>query len=235
MKKFFSVLLVLINISCFGQTSKWFVSFSINPAIGGPSASLKSQMRAQQFDDDAISTFVIFGSGTTHYPRGGATAFLMRGGKKLSDYKSLYFVAGISESATVEGFRAQGWSDGIFGLFAGTYGEKISISYSIYELTAGYQYSFSNTRSKIGFGPSLFLFHYSNNGYNEQHSSVVPGASFTARVPLGREKKLVGFELVLEGNLAPPVKMKYDHTDGFRPGSINMIHANAGLALSFRK
>lgn len=228
-------MLLIINISCFAQASPWFLSFSAGPVIGGPSASLKSQMRAQGFDDDAVSTFVIFGSGTTHYPHGGAGAFLMRAGKRISDYRSLYLVTGISQKATVEGFRAQGWSDGIFGLFAGTYGQKVSVSYSVYELTAGYQYSFSNTRSKIGFGPSAFLLRYSNDHHAGHRSSLVPGVSFTARVPFGRERRSLGFELVFETRLAPPVKMKFDHTEGFEPGSVNMIHGSAGLAFAFRK
>jgi hypothetical protein len=238
MKKLFSVMLVVINLNCIAQSKKWFVSFSIAPVFGGPSSSLKSQMKAQGYGDKSESTIDIFGSGNTSYPRGGSVALLARGGKKINNHKSIYFVAGISEKATIEGFHAQGWSDGFFGLFAGTYGEHVSVSYTTYQLTAGYMYSFSNSRAKIGVGPSIYLLSYGNTSNyikNETHASLVPGASFTTRLPLGKEKKLFGVELVFEGNMAPPVKMKSDHTDGFQPKTANMFSANAGFAFTFRK
>lgn len=238
MKKFFSTMLLLINISCFGQASKWFVSFSAAPVIGGPAASLKNQMRQQGYGDDAESTFNIFGSGTTRYPRGGAVAILARFGKSINKHKSLYFVAGIAGTATIEGFNAQGWSDGIFGLFAGTYGKHVSVHYTTYQLAAGYLYSFPNSRSKLGFAPAVYLFHHvSSYDFAKAggHSSLVPGASFVARVPMGKEKKLFGVELVLEGNMAPPAKIKSNRAEGFQPKNVNMFSANAGLAFSFRK
>jgi hypothetical protein len=69
----------------------------------------------------------------------------------------------------------------------------------------------------------------------ENHTSLVPGASFTARLPLGKEKKLFGVELVFEGNMAPPIQMKSGHNDGFQAKNANMFSANAGLAFSLRK
>lgn len=238
MKKLFSAMLIVINLNCFAQTKNWFVSFSVAPAIGGPSASLKSQMKAQGYGDNAESTFVIFGDGTTTYPRGGAMALLATGGKKISDHKSIYFVAGISQKATVEGFNAQGWSDGFFGLFAGTYGNHVSVSYNTYQLGTGYMYSFPKSRTSLGFGPAVYLFNYGiseNYAPKEKHSSIVPGASFNARIPFGKERKLFGVEFVINGNIAPSVKMKSDHTEGFQPKNANMFSASAGLAFSFRK
>lgn len=231
-------MLVLVNLSCFAQTNKWFVSFSLAPTFGGPSASIKSQMRAQGYGDQAQSTFVIFGSGNTSYPRGGSVAYLLRGGKKINDHKSIYFVAGICEKAKVEGFHAQGWSDGFFGLFAGTYGKYVAVDYTTYQITTGYMYSFSNSRAKLGFGPSIYILQYSNTtdfSAKDNHSSLVPGASFTARLPLGKERKLFGIELVFEGNMAPSVKMESEKTDGFQPKNANMFSGNIGLAFSFRK
>lgn len=231
-------MLIIINLNCLAQPKNWFVSLSIAPSFGGPTASLKNQMKAQGYGDHAESSFDLFGSGSTSYPRGGSVAFLARGGKKITDHKSIYFVAGISEKATVEGFHAKGWSDGFFGLFAGTYGEHVSISYNTYQLTAGYMYSFSNSRAKVGVGPSVYLLSYCNTSNyikNQSHASLVPGASFTTRLPLGKEKKLFGVELVFEGNMAPPVKMKSDRTDGFQPKNANMFSANAGFAFTFRK
>ncbi len=238
MKKFFSVLLVIINIHCFAQAPKWFVSFSFGTAFGGPSASLKSQMKTQGYGDDAQSTFVIFGSGTSHYPQGGSIAFLAKGGKKISGNKDIYFVAGVSEKATIEGFKAKGWSDGIFGLFAGTYGDHVLVDYTAYQLGAGYMYSLANTKTKFGLGPSIYFLNYSveeNFSGKETRTSVVPGASFTARVPLGKEKKLFGTELFFDGNMAPSVKMKSNKTDGFQPKNVAMFSGNVGIAFTFRK
>lgn len=231
-------MLVLISLDCFAQANDWFISFSGAPVFGGPSASLKSQMKAQGFGDDAESTFDLFGSGNTSYPRGAAVAFLARAGKKITGRKSIYFVAGISQKATVEGFKAQGWSDGFFGLFAGTYGVHVSMDYTTYQLTAGYMYSSSKSRTKIGFGPSLYVFSYSlstNYANKESNTAIVPGACFTTRLPLGKEKKLVGLEFVFEGNMAPPVKMKTNNADGFQPKNANMFSANIGIALALRK
>lgn len=231
-------MLVVVNLNCIAQSKDWFMSFSIAPAFGGPSSSLKSQMRAQGYGDQSESTFNIFGSGNTSYPRGGSVAFLARGGKKINNHKSIYFVAGISEKATIEGFHAQGWSDGFFGLFAGTYGEHVSVTYTTYQLTAGYMYSFPDTRAKIGFGPSIYILNYGsdiNYTTKDNHTAFVPGASFTARLPLGKEKKLFGVELFVEGNAAPPVKMKSEHSDGFQPKNANMFSGNGGLAFTFHR
>lgn len=238
MKKLSAMLLVIINLNCFGQASKWFVSFSIAPVFGGPTASLKSQMRAQGYGDHDISTITILGSGDVSYPKGRSVSFLARGGKKIADRKSIYFVAGISEQATVEGFHSEGWTDGFWGLFGGTYGKHVSVAYTTYQVTTGYMYSFPNSRAKLGFGPSIYILNYGtsvNYAKKDNHSSLVPGASFTARIPFGKEKNLFGIELVFEGNMAPPVKMKCDQADGFQPGNANMFSCNAGLAFSFRR
>lgn len=237
MKKLLSALLILINLDCFAQTNNWFISFSVAPVFGGPAASLKSQLKAQGYGDDTESTFNIFGSGHTSYPRGGSTSIMARGGKKITERRSIYFVAGICEKATIEGFDAQGWSDGIFGLFAGTTGVHTSVKYSIYQLTTGYMYSFTGSRTKLGFGPSVYIFNYSkedNYTNTGSHTAVVPGASFTTRIPLGKEKKVFGLELVFEGNMAPTVQMKSNNSDGFQPKKANMFSCNAGLAFTFR-
>jgi hypothetical protein len=238
MKKLFSAMLLIVNLNCFAQANKWFISFTAAPSLGGPAASLKQQMKAQGYGDQSESTFVIFGSGTTKYPRGGAVAVLASGGKKITDKRSIYFVAGISEKARIEGFDAQGYSDGIFGLFAGTYGNHVSVSYNIYQLTAGYMYSFSKSRTKLGFGPSIYLLTYGisrNFAPEEKHNSIVPGAAFNTRIPFGKERRLVGIDFVFNGNIAPSVKMKSNYKEGFQPKNANMFSANAGLALSFRK
>lgn len=239
MKKLFSVILVIVNVNCFAQANKWFVSLTAAPSFGGPAASLKNQLRDQGYGDMAESTFVIFwGDGSTQYPRGGAITLLASGGKKLNERKSLYFVVGIAEKATIEGFDAKGYSNGLFGLFAGTIGNHVSVKYTTYQFSAGYMYSSAKSRVKFGFGPSVYIFSYGiseNFAAKENHIVLVPGGAFNLRIPFGKERKLVGVELVFNSNIAPPVKMKTDHTTGFHPGNANMISANLGLALSFRR
>jgi hypothetical protein len=237
MKKFFSFILVIININCFAQANRWFVSLSTTSTIGGPSASLKAQMVDQNFNQTDETSFLGI-EFSTKYPivtKDGA--LLLRGGYKLDDRKGLYFVAGRSAKGSVEGFKKEGYSD--FWFIGGSYGQNIEIDYTTYQVTAGYLYSFPNTRFKAGFGPSLFLLNYSTteNYTNKQsHSSLVPGATGTARIPLGKEKRLFGVELVFEGNAALPVKMKGDFKEsGFKPGNVSMLSANIGLAFSFRR
>ena len=237
MKKYFSVLFLLLSIGCIAQSSKWFISFSAAPVVGGPAMSIKSQMKAQGFGDQSETTLPIFGDGTTNYPRGSAIALLARGAKSINERKSLYFIAGIAETAHVEGFKNEGWSNGNFGLFAGSYGQSVSVKYTTYQATAGYMYPISSSRSRFGVGPSLYIFSYSTfNQYLKtgKHTSMVPGATFTLKVPFGKERRLFGIDFILDGNLALPVKMKSDTNEGLRHGSVNMCSASAGLAFSFR-
>jgi hypothetical protein len=238
MKKFFLLILVVVNINCFAQTNNWFISFSCAPSIGGPAASLKNQMKDQGYGDEEINSFDIFGSGDVQYPKGGAVALLATGGKKISDHKSLYFVAGLAGTATIDGFKSKGYSDGFFGLFAGSYGEHVSMKYNLYQLTAGCMFSFSNSRTQVGFGPSLYVFNYSvSDDYapGQTHSSIIPGAAINTRIPLGKQRKIVGLEFVTNVNVAPPVKMQSDNPKGFQPKNANMVSVNIGLALSLRK
>jgi len=231
-------MLILINLSCFAQAKNWFVSFSATPTIGGPSASLKKQMIDQHFDQTSAFNFLGF-EGTTTYPvviKDGS--LLLRAGAKLNDRRSIYFVVGQSTAGRVEGFKNEGYSD-FLGIFGGSNGQNIAVDYKVYQFTAGFLYSFPDTRSKIGFGPSFFLVDYSvTENYNrkQNETALSPGATFTARVPLGKEKKLFGVELVFEGNAAMPVKMKGEMEESnFQPGTVNMFSANIGIAFCFRK
>jgi len=237
MKKFFLLILVVVNINCFAQANKWFVSLSTSATIGGPSASLKRQMIDQHFDQTSESSFFIFSFSTDYPIVTKDAAILLRGGLKLDDRKGLYFVAGQCAKGSVEGFKNEGYSD--VWLFGSSYGQNIKIDYEAYQFTGGYQYTFVHSKSKVGFGPSLFLLHYSvleNYSNKQSYSPVTVGATCTARLPLGKEKKLFGVELVFETNVALPVKMKgeYEQT-GFKAGSVNMCSANLGIAFSLRR
>lgn len=230
-------MLVIINMNCYAQANKWFISFSATPTIGGPSSSLKKQIVDQDFDH--TSSFNFFGvEGTTSYPIVMKdAALLLRAGAKLNDRRSIYFTVGQATAGSVEGFKNEGYSD-LF-LIGGSYGQSIRFDYNTYQFTAGYMYSFPNTRFKIGFGPSFFLFDYSiteNDNNKESYTALSPGASFTSRFPLGREKKLFGLELVFEGNASMPVNMKNEIEEtGFQTGNVNMFSANIGIAFTFRK
>lgn len=238
MKKFFTVILIIVNISCFAQANNWFVSFSVAPSIGGPAASLKKQMKEQGYGDNEGSSFVIFGSGNTQYPRGGAIALLATAGKRINERKSIYFVAGLAGTATIEGFDAQGYSDGFFGLFAGTYGNYVSVDYNIYQFSAGYMYSFPRSRTQLGFAPTLYLFNYGiwqDYAPKNSHNSIVPGIAVNTRIPMGKQKKMIGTDFVFNMNMAPSVKMKSEETKGFQPKTASMVSANIGFALCLRK
>jgi len=231
-------MLIVFNLTCFAQAKNWFVSFSATPTIGGPSASLKKQMVDQSFDQTSSYNFLGL-EGTTKYPvvtKDGS--LLLRAGVKLNDRRSIYFVVGQSTAGRVEGFKNEGYSD-FLGLFGGSYGENIAVDYKVYQFTAGFLYAFPHTRSKIGFGPSFFLVDYSvteNDNSNQSETAPSAGATFTARVPLGKEKKLFGVELVFEGNAAMPVKMKGEMEEtNFDPGTVKMFSANIGIAFCFRK
>jgi hypothetical protein len=238
MKKLFSAMLLIVNLSCFAQANKWFVSLCATPTIGGPSASIKKQMVDQHFDQTSSFSFFFIFSGETKYPvvaKDGS--LLIRAGKKISDRRSIYLVAGQTAAGKVEGFQNQGYSDLL--IIASSVGQHIEVNYHAYQITGGYLYSFPDTRAKLGFGPSIFMLNYSlSENYNgkETHTGIVPGATCTVRMPLGKEKKLIGLELIFEGNVAPSIKMKGNMKEtGFKPGTANMLSANAGLALTFRR
>lgn len=230
-------MLVVINLNCFAQAKKWFASFSTTPTIGGPSVSIKNQLVKQGFDETSSFNFLGWESSTKYPIASKNISLLIRAGKKISDRKSIYFVAGRNAAGKVEGFKNEGYS--FFYVFGNSYGQRIDIDYNVYQFTTGYLYSFPNTTVKIGVGASVFAFNYGiveNYQNKEEHTSLMPGATFTTRMPLGKEKRLFGVELVFEGNIVPPVKMKNDLNEtSFQAGNANLVSANVGLAFSFRR
>ena len=235
MKKLLFFVLSLFSMEIHGQSKKLFFSFAPGVTIGGPSISLRHQMIRQGFDHR--SSYNFFGwAGTTEYPRKNKFASLLfRVGFQIKDRKSVYFIAGLSTKATVTGFRNEGYAD-LWILGGGSIGPRPEISYEVYQLTAGYLYASKKNRAKHGIGPSLYFLEYSMNKENKR-LTVVPGIALTGRFPLGKEKRIFGTELILETNLAPPVKMKSDakmNETGFRPGKVNMIGMNVGLAFTIR-
>jgi hypothetical protein len=234
MKKIITALFCIISLNSFSQTPKWFVSFATGVNIGGPSVSIKSQMKKQGFDDE--SSFNFFGwTGTDKHPyKSQDLSLLLRFGKQITDNKTIYFVIGRLDKAKVEGFKNKGYTNLIF--IGSSSGPNPYISYSLYQLTGGYMYTNPKSRVKLGIGPSVYMMDFTD-GY-EKDRSFTAGVTGTARFPLRKEKRQLGFEFIVETNLAAPIKLESnqgDATDPFKMKSANMISLNLGLALTFKK
>jgi hypothetical protein len=239
MKKLLTILIILVSLNALGQkTSTWFFSVTGGASFGGPMPSLRNQVEQQGFNQMSQSEF--FGlSFSTQFPKISRDGSIMfRAGMKISEFKSVYASGGISNGGQVRGFKGDGTYSSFF-FIGGTGGEYVDINYGVLQFSVGYQYSFPKTRTKFSVGPAAYILKYAiNNTFSDQlnQSSVVPGVSTSLRVPLGKEKKLVGFDLMIEADLAPPAKMKNtSESSSFQAGKVNMAHGSIGLALSFRK
>ena len=149
--------------------------------------------------------------------------------------------AGQLDKSEIRGFKNLGFSSSLWGLVSGDGGPMPMIKYNVGQVTVGYMYSSSKNRVKIGAGPSVFLVNYSSGmdyQYGETNHSVVPGISTIIRLPLGKERKMFGFEMMIESNLAPNVKMETSDgpaKDQFKMKSANMVSFNFGLAVRLQK
>jgi hypothetical protein len=229
MKKLLTALFILVNLSAFGQASDWFVSLSSGYSIGGPLKSIKNQMVEQGYSD--THSYDFFGiTGSTKYPRTAKGAYLLvRGGKKITGRRSIYFIAGQVDQGEVWGFKANPNPDP-YGFIIGDFPD---VRFSLLQFSAGYQFHYANTRAKLGLGPTIFILKQSS--YGHKLASYAPGLTATARLPLGKEKRLVGMELIMDANLGLPMKMKQTFTSSFSPGKVNLCSLNLGLAISFRR
>ena len=100
MKKFYTAALCIISLQSFSQASKWFVSLYAGLPVGGPAASIKHQMTVQGFNQTGSSNFFGFES-TTDYPhKTWDAALLVRFGKKITERRSIYFVAAAGKSGS---------------------------------------------------------------------------------------------------------------------------------------
>lgn len=223
------------------QDSKWFFTLTPGVTVGGPTASLKKSIIKSGCDDKSSFSFLGL-SGSIQYPlTGKAPALLVSFGKKFSEHKSWYVTAGLAAAGNVSGLKTIGSFD--YFLFSGNYGHSVKIDYKVWQLTAGYQYSFPRTRAKLGFGPTVSLFTYQEEGDKQQHTQPRPAVSGMARLPLGRERKIFGMELFFEAVLAVPAKtasfsksfeengLKYSTT--LEKGSVSLTQCLAGISFSF--
>jgi hypothetical protein len=233
MKKYCFFIFCSASFSCFAQKEKWSVSISTGMAMWGPSASIRHQMNLQRFNDVSTSSLLGYSS-NTHYPRKILQPSLMlRFSKKINKVRSAYVIIGQSDKGTVAGFKNRGYND--LWIAGSSFGPQPKIKYAIYQLAAGFMYN-TGSRAKLIMAPSLFFVPYSSNN-GEKHSSFVPGASFMARMPLGKERHQLGIDLLFDANLAPPIKMSVDEkaAEGFYMKTANMMHLSVGLACTFRK
>jgi len=245
MKKIYSFLL-LVSLSplfSLAQTTKWFVTFASAPTFGGSAGQVKNKMAAQGYNDQEVNTIFLFGFSRQYPIKTVDPAVLIKAGFKQKENRSIYFIAGITNSGSAEGFKKEGEDYSLFPLFGGTTGTYVDYNYKIFQLGAGYEYAFQKTRTKLSAGPSLFIYKYELSGFGEEQNktSLIPGVNLNMRFPLGKEKRLFGIDLFADINLAPPAKTKdlYSNQDGkvkrFSAGSVNMVHGSAGIAFSFRR
>lgn len=233
MKKLFTALFCIISLNGLTQTPKWFVSVATGLNIGGPSISIQSQMKQQGYNDEV--TYIWFGGGTTKYPiKNPIPSLLLTGGKQISEKKSLFFVVGLLDKATVIGRYA----NDINGYVNNSPDFELNpeIRYSIYQVAGGFMYTNPKSRTKIGIGPSFYLINFTHGA--EKGTGFTAGITATSRTPFKKKIKPVRLEFITAINLAPPVKMEINqgkNANHFKMKSANMISINLGVGISFNK
>jgi hypothetical protein len=250
MKKAFFLLIMMVAVAgtAAAQGSKWFVSVVTGAPYGGPGVSMKKNFRRDGLDGTESFHFLLFFGGTTKYPINmWNPPLLLKFGKRLTEKRSWFAVAGLSSSGEAEGYKMHGELDGFFPIFASTSGTHVTVKYQVLQFGAGYQYHYAKTRTKLSVAPSLFVYKYKNTRalQKQQYAAIRPGMAFSGRLPLGKEKKLFGVDVIADLNLVPPVKMKALSTETItdsgkitttlNSGSVNLVHGMLGFAFSLRR
>ncbi|MGN6249884.1 MAG: hypothetical protein ACTHNG_16145 [Ginsengibacter sp.] len=224
-KRLLTACLLCVSLSMYAQTSKWFVTFTVGYQLAGPSGSIKKSQTENRYN--VPETIVFFSSGPQTFPYvSHSLSLLGMVGKKISNRASVYLLFGLPGAAEVHGY------DGRFGN---------NIKYQVYQFTAGYQLSFSNSRSKIGAGPTIFFLQSGKNNHDQpgnkitdNHSAVKPGVSFMGRVPFGKGRKLVGLELFGQLNVSSRATFEdynsyYNRSEAY---NMNMVEGVIGLSVA---
>lgn len=236
MKKLIFLFTAFTTVSAFSQKSKWTISLSASPGFGGPQNSIVKTMTEQGFGETLNYDFLGL-TGSIDYPkteRGGS--YLIRVATRQKANRSLFFIAGISNQGTVSGYHYEG-TDPMLGFSMGSYPR---VKYQVFQFTGGYQFDLKNSWAKFSIGPSVFLYNYGLEmaTNTERKTSVVPGGNVNCRLPLGKQKRTFGIELFADGNIAPKAKMSdMQETSTSTPlnaSKVNMMHATAGILLTFR-
>jgi hypothetical protein len=249
MKKALFLLFMMVAVAgtAAAQGSKWFVSVATGAPYGGPGVSMKKNFRRDGLDGTESFAVLFFG-GTTKYPVNmWNPSLLLKFGKRLSEKRSWFAVAGLSSSGEAEGYKRNGEAGLLFPIFYSTSGTHVTVKYQVLQFGAGYQYHYAKTRTKLSVAPSLFVYRYKNTRalQKQQYAAIRPGMAFSGRLPLGKEKKLFGVDVIADLNLVPPVKMKTLTTETvtdsgkitttLNSGSVNLVHGMLGFAFSLRR
>lgn len=225
-KTLLTVSFLCISLTTPAQIAKWFITFSVGREVSGPYGSVKNSLTANGYN--VTSPGFIFGPVDYPYVTHGLSLSGMIG-KQVNKKGSVYIMFGRAGKAEVSGYDGNNINN---------------IEYQVFQFTAGYQISLSNSGWKIGGGPSLFVLQSGKNNHNwlenkltDKHSAIKPGLSFMGRVPLGNEKRLLGLELFGELNIAPRATFEDLNSYNGRSESYNMsmVEALLGLSLSIRK
>lgn len=241
MKKFLLAAMLFTVYYCHGQNTNWFISFSTGAVFGGPSASLLNKMKQQGFNQTSAGYFLGLNWTTTYPFKSQTPYFKVLTGKKISENKSIYFTGGFAGSGEVSGYKASGNVVNL-GFFAYTDGDHPFIKYTVYQLGGGLQYHFKKTRMKLGAAPSALLFSYSSSNGQRRSVCFSPGIEGMARMPLGREKKFFGVDLLAQVLAAAPVKPDLNKNlsagetrTSFNTAGTSLLQASVGIAFSFRQ
>jgi hypothetical protein len=224
MKKALIVLIIFFLFSTVSnaQNSRWFIVLTPGYGIGGPGVSIKANMNQSGFNQSQDNW--LFG-GTNTYPKvSHEPTLLLTIGKHVSEFGSICVTAGQTTAGTVTGYNGQ---------------SNATLDYNVWQFTGSYQFGFANTHFKVGVGPSLFYFKYSQN-YSYQatgssNSVIKPGLSVITRIPLGAEKRLFGMELFFELNIASGATVKQIDTYGpsLPACNVSLIHSVVGISFAF--
>ena len=239
MKKLF-IFLLIINVPnyLFSQAKKFSISFPLfSFALGGPGASLHSEMEEQGFND-----FYRYGIFYTQYPiKDRSPRILVRASFRHKNQGSIYLVGGIAQKGSVEGFKSTGTAeDPSFVFWTTTYTTGIhkKIDYSLYQAGAGYEYTAPRSSIKLAAAASAFFYNYSLAGAGSTtESTVIPGLNLNIRIPLGKPVSVAGLEIIADFNLSPAVQMKEisnNHGSFQTRTKTALTHGSIGLAISFR-
>jgi hypothetical protein len=232
MKKLLLLIASIPALSCAAQKNNWFISATTGVSFWGPAASLRAQLNHQGFNHPTEN---LFGWGNNHNPKRSSNLyFLVQFGRALQSKGNLYFTGGLSDGGNISGFKRTGTGD-IFG-WTFEVGDRPTVFYELYQLSAGYLWNSKTGRPKLGVSAASFLFRYHIND-QQQHASLVPGVLLTGRFPLGKQRKTFGIDLVMDGRWAVPVHMKDElknESNAFHPGTVGFTSLCLGLAFSVK-
>lgn len=241
MKKYLLSVFLILALQGWSQKDNWFISISTGAVLGGPTPSLYQKMMDQRFNQTSQGSFLGL-MWTVNYPHKNSTPYLkLLAGKKMATNKSAYLITGIAGSGRVTGYKLTGGYVDL-GFFGSTTGDNPVIDYSVYQIGGGLFFHFEKSRIKMGAAPSAFIFSY-KSGYQKKSSVCIsPGMEGTIRLPLGKEKKMFGIDLMAHVIAAAPVNPDLnknlaagEERTAFNATGTSLLQAALGIAFSLRQ